>query len=255
MVDATLAVSSFIAGILTFLAPCTLPLVPGYLGFISGVSIWDIQDPKRSGKARRKIMVNGLLYTLGFSVVFIILGTLVGLGGQQLVQYRLVLGRIGGAVIIVFGLYMMHIFRIPFLRVMDQPRRIPGLQKLRPGTPLSSMLFGATFAFGWTPCIGPVLGSILILAASSLTVWQGTLLLAIFSVGLALPFWLVAGAIGWMAPRLRHIGKYLEWVSVVGGAFLVFLGVLLATNHLEIWTSYFFDIFGFISYETLLRYL
>jgi len=177
----SLVIPSFIAGILTFLAPCTLPLVPGYLGFISGVSVDDLKDPEKSHGARRKIFMNGLLYVIGFSVVFIMLGSLVGLGGSALVQHRVLLGRIGGAFIIIFGLYMLNVLKLNFLNFLGGEHRIPIMNKLKPGTPLSSLIFGSTFALGWTPCVGPILGSVLVLAASSATVGQGTVLLAVFS--------------------------------------------------------------------------
>ncbi len=245
----SLAIPSFFAGLLTFLAPCTLPLVPGYLGFISGVSTKDLQDPEKAHTARRKIFMNGLLYVIGFSVVFIVLGSLVGLGGAALIQHRILLGRIGGVFIIIFGLYMLNALKLNFLNFLGGEHRIPIMNKLRPGTPLSSLIFGSTFALGWTPCVGPILGSVLVLAASSATVGQGTVLLAVFSLGLALPFLFMAAAIGWLAPRMQNLTKYLHWVSVIGGIFLVFLGVLLVMNRLGFFISWFFQVTRFLNIE------
>ena len=250
--DLSLIIPAFIAGILTFLAPCTLPLVPGYLGFISGVSTNDLQNQTNSKIVRRKIFINGVLYVIGFSLVFIILGSLFGLGGSALIKYRLWLSRIGGIFVIFFGLFMIGILKLPFMNVEKHVGRI---KALKPGNPVSSLIFGATFAFGWTPCVGPILGSILTLAASSATVGQGALLLSVFSLGLAVPFLLIAATIGSASKYLPKLTKHLNTISIIGGVFLVFLGILLLTNKLGIWISYFYQIFGFINYESLLDYL
>lgn len=252
MVDISLIIPSFIAGLLTFLAPCTLPLVPGYLGFISGVSLDDLRDPKKAGTARRRIFFNGLLYVIGFSIVFIVLGSLVGFAGALLGQYRLWLTRIGGLLVIFFGLYMMHIIKLP---VLSAEKHFLPVRFLKPGHPASSFLFGVAFAAGWTPCVGPVLGSILALAATTTTIAQGAFLLMIFSLGLAVPFLLIAASIGSVAARLTKLEGYLNVVSVAGGAFLVFVGVLLLTNHLAVWIGYAYQWLEFLNYDRLLEYL
>lgn len=248
----SLIIPAFIAGILTFLAPCTLPLVPGYLGFISGVSINDLKDPKKTKIARRKIFLNGVLYVIGFSLVFVTLGSLFGLGGSALIQYRLWLSRIGGVFVILFGLFMIGFLRLPFLNV---EKHLHAVKALKPGTPTSSLIFGATFAFGWTPCIGPILGSILTLAASSATVGQGAFLLSVFSLGLAVPFLIIAGGIGSASSSIAKLSKHLNVISIVGGVFLIFLGILLLTNNMGVWIAYFYQWFDFINYERLLDYL
>lgn len=250
--EISLIIPAFLAGLLTFLAPCTLPLVPGYLGFISGVSLSDLKNPDKVKTARKKIFLNGLLYTIGFSLVFIILGSLFGLGGGTLIKYRLWLSRLGGLFIIFFGLFMLGILKLPLL---NREKHLANIKVLKPGRPGSSLLFGATFAFGWTPCIGPILGSILTLAASRATVGQGAFLLAIFSLGLAAPFLIIAAGIGSASIYLSKLNKYLNIISIIGGVFLIFLGVLLLTDNLIVWTSYFYQIFGFIHYERLLDYL
>ncbi|MBI3589036.1 MAG: sulfite exporter TauE/SafE family protein [Candidatus Liptonbacteria bacterium] len=250
--DFSLIVPAFIAGVLTFLAPCTLPLVPGYLGFISGVSTQDLQDPSKAKLARRKIFLNGVFYVLGFSSVFIILGSLFGLGGSALVKYRLWLSRIGGIFVIFFGLFMMGVLKLPLLNV---EKRVGSIKALKPGNPISSLIFGAAFAFGWTPCVGPILGSILALAASSATVGQGAFLLAVFSLGLAVPFLIIAASIGSASSYLTKLNKYLNIISVIGGIFLVFLGILLLTNKLGVWISYFYRVLNFINYDRLLDHL
>ncbi len=250
--DFSLIIPAFVAGILTFLAPCTLPLVPGYLGFISGVSTNDLQDPSKSKLARRKIFLNGVLYVVGFSLVFIVLGSLFGLGGAALIKYRLWLSRIGGVFVIFFGLFMIGILKLPFLNV---EKHVNSIKFLKPGNPVSSLIFGAAFAFGWTPCVGPILGSILTLAASSATIGQGAFLLAVFSLGLAVPFLIIAASISSASAYLAKLSKYLNVISVIGGILLIFLGVLLLTNKLGVWIAYFYQILNFINYDSMLDYL
>lgn len=248
----SLIIPAFIAGILTFLAPCTLPLVPGYLGFISGVSLTDLQDSNKSKTARRKIFLNGVLYVIGFSAVFITLGSLFGLGGSALIKYRLWLSRIGGVFVISFGLFMLGVLKLPFLNV---EKHIGSVKALKPGNPASSLIFGAAFAFGWTPCVGPILGSILALAASSATIGQGAFLLAVFSLGLAVPFLVIAASIGSASSYLGKLSNHLTVISTIGGVFLIFLGIVLLTNTIAVLVSYFYRIFNFINYDSLLNYL
>lgn len=257
MQDATaLIIPAFIAGILTFLAPCTLPLVPGYLGFISGVSARDLKDPQKIKTARKKVFMNGLLYVIGFSVIFILLGTLFGLAGAALAQHRVWLSRIGGIFVIFFGLYLMHFFDLKVFTFMQKERRFSFVSKLQPGKPSSSLIFGMTFAFGWTPCVGPVLASILLLASTSGTITQGALLLFVFSLGLAIPFLLLAISVGHAAQYIQKISKYLNVISFIGGAFLVVLGVLLFMDRFAFFIGWFYQVFEFLQYEeALLDYL
>ena len=249
-----LIIPSFIAGILTFLAPCTFPLIPGYLGFIGGVSLDELQNPDSSKKARRRIFMNGLLYVLGFSVVFILFGMLFGLGGTALGQYRILLTRIGGGFVIFFGLYMVGFLKLPFLQFINQDHRFNLIEKLTPGTPLSSLIFGATFAFGWTPCVGPILGSVLTLAAQGATVLQGGFLLAVFSLGLGIPFLVIAFGISSATTYLKLMNKYLRYFEVIGGLLLVLLGVLLITNNLAQWITFFYHI-EFLNFKWIYDYL
>jgi cytochrome c-type biogenesis protein len=253
--DLSLVLPAFVAGLLTFLAPCTFPLVPGYLGFIGGASLDELRDSSKRGRAKKRIFLNGLYYVLGFSLVFILLGSVFGAAGSVLGQHRLVLSRIGGAFVIFFGLYLMHVFRLPAFSFLNRQHRFNILGKLTPGKPSSSFLFGMTFAFGWTPCVGPVLGSVLILASSSATAFSGAFLLLVFSAGLATPFLLLALAVGHAAAYVKKISKYLNAISFVGGIFLVFIGYLLMTNSLGIWVGYFYEAFDFIHAERLYDYL
>lgn len=251
--DFSLVIPAFIAGILTFLAPCTLPLVPGYLGFISGSSIEDLKDPEKAKKVRWKIFLNGFFFMLGFSAVFIIMGTLVGfVGGRLLASYRLWLGRIGGIFVIIFGLFMLNVLKVPFL-MREKQFRAPTIFKQ--GKPTNSFILGSAFAFGWTPCVGPILGSVLLLASTSTSALQGALMLTVFSAGLAVPFLLIAIGIGSASRYVQNISKYLGVVSVIGGVFLIFLGILLLTDNLNLLISYGYRLFRFINYDRLLDYL
>ena len=248
----SLIIPVFIAGVLTFLAPCTLPLVPGYLGFISGVSFTDLGDPEKIKKVRFKIFLNGLFFVIGFTVVFILLGTTAGILGNALSLYRVWLTQLGGVFVIIFGLFMLNILKIPYLNKEFQVR-LPSI--FNRGKTLNSLLLGTAFGLGWTPCVGPILGTVLTLTAASATTGQGASLLGIFSLGLAIPFLLIAAGIGSASFYLQKIARYLNWISAIGGIFIIFLGILLLTNSLGIWVSYFYRIFNFINYDRLINYL
>jgi cytochrome c-type biogenesis protein len=253
--DLGLIIPAFIAGIFTFLAPCTLPLVPGYLSFISGVSTEDLKNTETAKRARIKIFMNGLLYVVGFSVVFVIMGSIFAAAGIVLAGYRLVLARIGGAFVIIFGLYMTGVLNFSFLSFLSSEKRLPAFKYLKPGNPASSFLFGSAFAFGWTPCVGPVLGAVLTLAATTGTVGEGAFLLSVFAAGLALPFLTIAIGIGSATSYLNKIIPYLNIVSVVGGIFLIFLGVLLLTDNFVIWIAKAYELLDFVNYDSLYDFL
>lgn len=242
------AIPAFIAGIITFFAPCTLPLVPGYLGFISGVSLDELEN-KDSKEIKKKVLINSALFVLGFTVVFILLGTIFGIFGSILSDFRIWLSRIGGVFVILFGLYMMGLFRLPFLNFLQKEHKLNITSNLKPGSPVSSTLFGASFALGWSPCVGPVLGSILLLASSSTSVLQGAVLLFIFSIGLAIPFMVVALGFSKAQDTINKLSKYLKAVSFIGGIFLIFLGYLLFTNQFSYWNSLVFELLDWTKYQ------
>ena len=245
-------IASFFAGLLTFLAPCTLPLVPAYLGFISGVDQDALKDPATAKAARRKIFLNGLAFIIGFSLIFIAFGVLAGLAGTALAPYRIWLARVGGVLVILFGLFLLGFFKLP---LFQGDKRIPIPKWLTLGKPSSSLFIGGTFALGWTPCVGPILGSILLLAGTSGTALQGGLMLLVFSIGLAIPFLLIALAFSKATVYVEKISQYLKWVSIVGGVFLILLGILLATDNFGLTIQYGYELFDFINYEGLLEYL
>lgn len=244
--------ASFFAGLLTFLAPCTLPLVPAYLGFISGVDQDALKNPETAKAARRKIFLNGLSFIIGFSLIFIAFGVLAGFAGTALAPYRIWLARIGGALVILFGLFMLGFFKLP---LFQSDKRIPIPQWLTLGKPSSSFFIGGTFALGWTPCVGPILGSILLLAGTSGTALTGGLMLTVFSIGLAIPFLLIALAFSKATAYIDRISKYLKGVSIVGGLFLILLGALLITDNFGLTIQYGYELFDFINYDRLLDYL
>jgi len=248
----SLVIPAFIAGVLTFLAPCTLPLVPGYLSFISGVSAEEMKDEATARRARRKIFLNGVMYVVGFSLIFILFGTLAGFLGAALAPLKIWVARIGGAFVIIFGLFMIGLVRPRFL-MRERQFHIPFLTQ--GGKPVNSFILGVIFAFGWTPCVGPILGSILLLASTSVTALQGALLLFVFSMGLAIPFLLIALGIGSAIHAISRITPLLNAISVIGGIFLIGLGILLITGNFSLLISYGYRIFRFIEYERLLDYL
>lgn len=251
MIELPLAIAAFIAGLLTFLAPCTLPLVPGYLSFISGVSAEEVKDEAKLRSVRKKIFFNGLMYVIGFSAVFIFFGTLAGFAGAAFAPFRIWLTRIGGAFVILFGLLMLGAVRFSFLTKEHQFR----LPLLKQGKPVNSLILGSAFAFGWTPCVGPILASILFLASTSATIIKGAALLFIFSIGLAIPFLLIALGVGSAIRVIHRITPLLNVISIIGGIFLIFLGALLLTGNFALLISYGYSIFRFIEYERLLDYL
>ena len=242
-------VPAFLAGIFMFLAPCTFPLVPAFLGAISGITPEGLRD---SGAARWRLVRNAALFVAGFSLVFIIFGTAVGWGGQFLFPYRRILERIAGVFIILFGLALLGAFPLPFCRAATNLRvRIPGVNSRS----LQSFLLGAAFGTGWTPCVGPVLGSVLLLASTSGTAASGAALLAVFSVGLAIPFLLVAFAAGRAVKILDRLGRSARLIEIVSGGFLVALGLLVFFQRFAVLISLGYGLFDFIGYERLLEKL
>ncbi len=238
--------SAFFAGILTFLAPCTLPLAPAYLAFISGVSLKELNDETRRRSIRKRVLLNGALYVLGFSIVFIFLGALVGLGAVAVAKYRPAVQQASGIVIIFFALYLLNVLRMPFFQFLNSEKTFPLAKFLTPGKPANSFLFGAVFALGWTPCIGPILGAILTLAANSATVAVGAMLLAVFSAGLGIPFLLIAVCSAQAYRYIKKIEKYLRMITVLGGVLLLILGVLILTNNVGVWSSFFYRYFNML---------
>ena len=217
------------AGVLSFLSPCVLPLVPSYLAFVTGMSLEDLQE----GVDRKATLMHSLLFVVGFSLIFITLGASASFLGSFLRYYEVWIARIGGAVIIILGLHLTGVLRIaPLMR----ERRIHVND--RPAGYIGTVGVGAAFGAGWTPCIGPVLGAILTLAAAQDTVWAGVSLLSVYSLGLAIPFLISALALDWFLGVFSRFRRFLPMVEKVSGVILILLGVLLATGQLTILSSY-----------------
>lgn len=227
-------ISSFIAGFLTFLAPCTLPLVPAYVAFIGGTSA-----------NSRKVFQNALFFVLGFSAVFILFGTLAGSIGGFFIESKMLVNKIGGVFIILFGLFMLRIVKIPFLKT---EKRISVTLPFSKGAYLNSLILGIVFGAGWTPCVGPVLGSVLFLASQTATAFYGASLLAVFSLGLAVPFLLIAASVESAEKNIAQFSKYLRPVNIIGGAFLVILGISILFDKSGLLLTYGFNFdYGFLS--------
>lgn len=212
-------VVAFMAGLLSFLSPCVLPLVPSYIGFLTGMTLGEV-----SGR-RRAALLHALLFVAGFSLIFMLLGASATALGRALNYYQVWLQRIGGALIILFGLLCLGVFKVGLL---TQERRLHLERK--PVGYLGSVLVGMAFAAGWTPCIGPVLGGILGLAATSSDVSRGMLLLGVYSAGLAVPFLIAAAALESFLGWFQRFRRFLPWVMRVSGVLLIVVGVLLMTG-------------------------
>lgn len=221
-----LIVSSFVAGVFTFFAPCTLPLVPAFLGVISGVKQEDMADQEKLKKLKWKIFDNAVFYVLGFSLVFILFGVAFSLLGK-IFFLRIWLQRIGGILIILLGLFLMGLLKISWLNA-ERQIHVPKLMQTANKT--NSFGIGALFALGWSPCVGPLLGSVLLLASQSGTILQGTFLLIVFSAGLAVPFLITSLLVGRAYTAFSRWNKAITAVNIIAGMFLIVLGILLVSN-------------------------
>jgi cytochrome c-type biogenesis protein len=224
---------ALLAGLVSFLSPCVLPLVPGYISMLSGATIEELKvgaSPELMGR----ILRNSLSFVVGFSIVFVVLGASATAVGRFLLAQRTTFNLVAGLVVIVFGLHLTGLVKIPLLYRQarletGEPRR--GL--------VGAFLLGFAFAFGWTPCIGPILTAILALAAQRQTVFQGMFLLAIYSAGLAIPFLLTSVGLGQFLKIYGGFRKHLQTVEVGSGVLLIALGILMATNKFTIISRYF----------------
>ena len=243
------APAAFLAGILMFLAPCTLPIVPGYLAFIAAVP-GGTKGANKSTRAR--VVRNALMFIVGFSLVFILLGTFSGLLGGFFGPWREFLGRVAGGLIILFGLTLLGVVEIP---VLSYERRFHMPHFLTLGRPESSLLIGILFALGWSPCIGPILGTVLLFASTSATAVQGALLLGVFSLGLGVPFFLTALLLSEAGELFSRLGRSIAVVSRLGGIVLMLLGTLMLLGQLGLLTQGIDSLFGGFGYPRLLEYL
>ena len=226
-------VAAFLAGFLSFISPCVLPLIPGYISFISGVSLEDIKNKK--GENQNTIIISSLFFILGFSLIFILLGATATFLGNFLLEKTLILKKISGIIIILFGIHMSGLYRIKFLdyekRVYSNSRPVNNI--------VGPFLMGLAFAFGWTPCVGPILAAILVYASTQDTVYQGILLLTLYSAGLGIPFLLTALAINKFYLFSNKIKKNFKIIEIVGGILLMLIGGLILTDNFQRIVYYF----------------
>lgn len=216
---------AFVAGVVSFLSPCVLPVVPGYVTFVSGMTLDELREAG-AGAARRAAAVHALLFALGFLVVFMTLGLAATAFGQAFNRSLPVLARVGGGIVLVFGLHLLGVLRLGFLSREARPHLAS-----RPAGLLGSFAVGVTFGAGWTPCIGPVLGTILLYASLEGTALEGMVLLGTYGLGLAVPF--VAAAIGfnWFVAGMGRLGGWGRPLQRLAGILLVAIGLLMITGH------------------------
>lgn len=219
---------AFVAGVLSFLSPCVLPLVPAYIGFLSGASLAE------ASRQRRTALTQAAGFVLGFGLVFTLLGASVGLIGYALYDALPLIRQVGGLLLIILGLQMVGILKIPALYQTRQFHYLP----TGPMSYLTAILVGIFFAAGWTPCVGPVLAGILLLASTTQTVGQGAILLALYSLGLGLPFILAALALDRVSQYLKRLNRYGHLVEWISGGLLIIMGILLLTNLLARLSAY-----------------
>lgn len=220
---------AFTAGVLSFLSPCVLPLVPSYLTFVTGMSLEDLQE----GVNRKATFVHASLFVGGFSLIFILLGASASFLGSFLLRYEIWIARVGGLIIIVLGLHLAGVFRLtPLMR----ERRMHFANK--PAGYIGTFGVGMAFGAGWTPCIGPILGAILTYSVAQDTMWAGVGLLTVYSAGLAIPFLVAALALDWF---LQVFKRFRTWIPIVekgSGVLLILLGLLLITGQFTILAAY-----------------
>jgi len=231
MTSIPLPMAAFFAGILSFLSPCVLPLVPGYVSLISGTSVEALQGAEP--QVFKRVMLTSLTFIFGFSLVFISLGAVATTVGQVTREYYPLLTRIAGVVIIVFGLHLTGIWKIKALYADKRLHQVKG-----GNSAWGAFVLGFAFAFGWTPCIGPILATILAFAAGEDTVLKGVGLLAIYSAGLAVPFLLTSLGIDRFLIFYGRFRKHLHTVEVVSGVLLIAIGVLVLTRHFTVLSGY-----------------
>lgn len=220
---------AFMAGLLTYLSPCLLPLIPSFIAYITGVSFDDLKDANKAADVRRRTITHSLLFILGFSIVFILLGLTATFIGKALFQYQKFIRVLGGILIIFFGLYLTGVLRFDF---MLKERRLNIATK--GATYLGSFLIGVTFAAAWTPCAGPILGSILVMAGTKASITQGAMLLTVYSLGIALPFFLTGLIINSFLAYFNRFRKVISIINIIGGIFLIIVGILVLTNYLSV---------------------
>lgn len=230
---------AFIAGLLSFLSPCVLPLIPSFITYITGISFAELQADHPSHEVRRRTIIHTLLFILGFTFIFVLLGASASLIGNFLQSHVDAIRKVGGILVIIFGIHITGL--VPIHILLGDKRFVV---KNRPAGYFGSFLIGVAFAAGWTPCIGPVLATILMVAAIEETVWQGVALLLSYSLGLGIPFFLSSLALHQFMIMFNHFKKYIRMFEITTGIFLIIVGALLLTNSLTILQGWAERMFG-----------
>ncbi len=238
MENVTLA-TAFLAGIISFISPCVLPIVPGYISFVSGVSLQELKsnldiDQEKRRRLLRQVALNSVFFVLGFSVVFVVMGASATYIGNWFAANRTVMARVAGVVIIIFGLHTMGLTPIKWL---NYEKRFQTQKK--PMGLAGSFLIGLAFAFGWSPCIGPILAGVLALAATQDTVAQGVWLLVAYSLGLGVPFIATGLATNRFLDLFDRVKNHMRFIEITAGVLLVAVGILVATDRLQALSRYF----------------
>ena len=224
-------IAAFFAGLISFLSPCVLPLVPGYVSMISGVGVEELKSPQ--AQLMRRVMVNSVGFILGFSVVFITLGAISTEVGQLAARYKHTLSIVAGVVIIIFGIHLTGIYKIKYLYTDARLHNVKGSSTL-----IGAFVVGFAFAFGWTPCLGPILSGILAVASEQETLVKGIVLLSVYSLGLAVPFLLTSLLMERFLKFYSRFRSYMHALEVASGALLIGLGILLVLGRFTLISSW-----------------
>jgi cytochrome c-type biogenesis protein len=234
--DSVSIFAAFAAGLISFLSPCVLPLVPGYISIISGFTLDQLKDQQKQASLTRMVLLNSVMFIAGFSLTFMTLGASATWLGQVLASRMRLLSQIAGLIIIVFGIHLLGIVKINFLY---KDKRFHNVEK--PRGMLGALVLGLAFAFGWTPCIGPILAGILTIASTKQTVTQGVFLLGIYSMGLGIPFLMTSLGLNKFLAFYSRFKRHFHAVEMVSGALVIAVGVLILTNNLSrlaVWFSF-----------------
>ncbi len=224
---------AFSAGLLSFVSPCVLPLIPSYITYITGVSFKELTEVETRARVRWATIFHSLLFIMGFSTIFILMGASASYLGQLMVRYQYWITKGGGVLIIILGIHFTGVINLPFL----QTERRFELKK-KPLGYIGSFLVGVIFAAGWTPCVGPILSTILLYAGTSKSFTTGVVLLAFYSMGLGVPFFLSSLAFNAFLSAFERIKRYMRVITIVSGSFLIAIGILLLTDMFKEITSY-----------------
>ena len=220
--------TAFAAGLISFLSPCVLPLVPGYISIISGFSLDQLKDEQQKSTLRRTLLINSVMFIIGFSITFMAEGASASWIGQVVALRMRLLYRLAGLIIIVFGVHLLGIVKINFLY---QDKRFHNIEK--PRGVVGALVLGLAFAFGWTPCIGPILAGILTMASTKETVSEGVAMLAVYSMGLGIPFLLTSLGVNQFLAFYGRFKRHFRAVEMASGALVIAVGVLILTNNLS----------------------